>query len=225
MNAEIINPFIQASQLVFETICNDEPALGQIHVKSSPFSADRIIVTIGIEGDICGQVYFDLPQGTAQNIASVMMGGAPVSEMDELGRSAISEMGNMIMGNACSYFGRKSMQVNITPPVIVFGGNIEIPDRGPTIVIPLTLHELGTLTLNISMETKTVDVPSGAGLLCSLCSPDGFRRGTGRRNGGRARLYDRTRTHTLLFTQPRWRNPPWLFLFQHAKGESVNVPT
>jgi chemotaxis protein CheX len=153
MDAEIINPFIQAAQAVLKTLCNDEPVLGKIYLKKSSFLANQIIIVIGIVGKIRGQVCFELSQETAKNIATVMMGGFTVNGMDEISKSAISEMGNMIMGNTCSLLGQKSIQVDITTPSLMLGDNIEISNRLPTIAIPLSLNKYGVVTLNVTMET------------------------------------------------------------------------
>lgn len=153
MDAEIINPFIQAAQSVLKALCNDEPVLGKIYLKKSSFLANQIIIVIGIVGKIRGQVCFELSQETAKNIATAMMGGFTVNRMDEISKSAISEMGNMIMGNTCSLLGQKSIQVDITTPSLMSGNNIEISNRLPTISIPLSLNKYGVITLNVTMET------------------------------------------------------------------------
>lgn len=152
MNVKIINPFIQATQSVIQTLCNVETAVGKVYLKNSPFFANQIIIVIGLVGKIRGQVYFELSRETAICIASSMMGGMPVVEMDEISKSAISEMGNMIMGNTCSLFAQESIQIDITPPSLMSGNNIEISNRQPTIAIPLELSELGLLTLNVTIE-------------------------------------------------------------------------
>ena len=39
-------------------------------------------------------------KSVALKLVSAMMGGYAIAEMDEMGQSAISELGNMISGNA-----------------------------------------------------------------------------------------------------------------------------
>jgi hypothetical protein len=43
-----------------------------------------------------------LSKETALSVASLMMGGMLVTELDDLSKSAISELGNMIMGNTAT---------------------------------------------------------------------------------------------------------------------------
>ena len=48
---------------------------------------------------------------TAKDIASRMMMGMPVVELDAMARSALSELGNMMMGNAVGY--RKNPRLRV----------------------------------------------------------------------------------------------------------------
>lgn len=152
MNVENINPFIQAAQSVLKTVCNAESMLGKVYLKNSPYLANQVIVVIGVVGEIRGQVCIELSQETAKNIASVMMGGMPLVEIDDIGKSAISEMGNMIMGNTCSLFGQRFIRIDITPPSLMSGNNIKISNKIPTIAIPLSLNGYGVITINVTME-------------------------------------------------------------------------
>ena len=51
-------------------------------------------------GQMEGDIVFGLHETVALKLVSAMMGGYPIAEMDEMGQSAISELGNMISGNA-----------------------------------------------------------------------------------------------------------------------------
>jgi chemotaxis protein CheX len=81
-----------------------------------------------------------------------MMGGIPVTELDEMSKSAVSEMGNMIMGNATTFFANKNIGIDITPPSLLTAERIEMSSKVPSIVIPLELEGFGTITINVSAE-------------------------------------------------------------------------
>jgi chemotaxis protein CheY-P-specific phosphatase CheC len=59
-------------------------------------------------------------------IVSAMMGGTPVSSLGSLEQSAISELANMICGNAMSFFSQEGISLDITPPTLIMGQQIEI---------------------------------------------------------------------------------------------------
>ena len=53
-----------------------------------------------------------------------MMMGMPVEELDEMGRSALGEFSNMVTGNASTLLSNSGVQVDITPPSIIFGKDV-----------------------------------------------------------------------------------------------------
>lgn len=152
MKVEYINPFIEAAQSVIKAICSVDVKLGKVYLKSSPIAFNQIIIIIGVVGRIKGQISFELSQQTAKKIVSIMMGGMLITELDEISKSAISEMGNMIMGNASTIFATNSVDIDITPPTLLTGDKIEVSNKVATIVVPLELEGLGSINLNITAD-------------------------------------------------------------------------
>ena len=152
MKVEYINPFIEAAQSVIKTICGIDAKLGKVYLRSSSFSVHQVVIMIGVIGRIKGQVCFELSIETAKKIASAMMGGMPVVELDEISKSAVSEMGNMIMGNTSTIFAIKSISIDITPPSLLTGEKIEISNKISTMVVPLELKGVGTISINVAAE-------------------------------------------------------------------------
>lgn len=152
MKVEYINPFIESSQSVIKMICGVDVKLGKVYLKSSPFYFNQIVIIIGVIGAIKGQIYFEFSIETAKRIASKMMGGMKIEELDEISKSAISEMSNMILGNASTIFSKKEIHIDITPPTVLTGEKIEMSNKVPTVVVPLDLEGLGTISININAE-------------------------------------------------------------------------
>ena len=152
MKVEYINPFIEAAQTVFKSLLNTETKLGKVFVKSSPFSVCDMIIMIGVVGQIRGQVCLELTSDTAEKIVSTMMGGIVDVNMDEIGTSAIAELGNMIMGNTCTIFSRNKVNIDITPPTILSGDKIKISNKVDTITIPIIIENYGNININVTAE-------------------------------------------------------------------------
>jgi chemotaxis protein CheX len=152
VNEEYINPFIQASQSVIEMLCGIKAKLGKVYLRNSPFAVNQVVVMIGVIGKIKGQVCFELSADTAKKIASAMMGGMSVPELNEISKSAVSEMGNMIMGNASTVFSNRNINIDITPPSLLMGENIEMSNKAASIVVPLELEGFGTISINVAAE-------------------------------------------------------------------------
>ncbi len=155
MKAEYINPFIESAQSVVNMLLGIEIKTGKAYLKNPPFLVNQTVIIIGVIGKIKGQVYFELTTDTTKKIASGMMGGMTITELDEISKSAVSEMVNMIMGNTSTIFAKKNIEVDITPPTLLIGDKIEISHKDSIIVVPLELEGLGTIAINVAVEEAT----------------------------------------------------------------------
>lgn len=153
MNVDYINPFIEASQQVLQMVIGVKPTLKKVYLKKSPYSSDSIAVIVGLTGKIRGQVIISLSVETAKSIASIMMGGMPVDVFDDMAKSAISELGNMILGNTATILSTRGIGVEITPPSLLMGDNFIVsPSKMNTICVPLDLGDNGNVDIDVSIE-------------------------------------------------------------------------
>jgi chemotaxis protein CheX len=153
VNVEFINPFIQGTQSILKDVCQEEAKLGQIYLKKSPYPSNSVAIIIGITGDIKGQVIFSLGIDTAKWIASKMMMGMPVEQFDEMAKSAISELTNMILGTSATNFYNNGITVDITPPSLLMGDNMQISTtKMQTICIPLQLSNDSTFEIDVAIQ-------------------------------------------------------------------------
>lgn len=152
MDVKFINPFINVSINIVQQICNVGAKRGQIYVRSSPFIAENVVIIIGIAGDFKGQVFFTMDEKTACSIASSMMFGMEVPALDEMAKSAIAELGNMIMGNVSTEFYNEGVKIDITPPTVLVGSDINISTKGiQTICVPIEIENGTKLELVVAV--------------------------------------------------------------------------
>jgi chemotaxis protein CheX len=153
MNIEYINPFIEASQTVLKQVANVDAKLGKVYLRSSPYMGESVLIFVGITGKMRGQAIFTMSKETAFMIASAMMFGMPVVELNEISKSALSELTNMILGNTATLLYNKGIGIEITPPSLLLGENLQIsPSKMQTICVPLYLTDTNTLEIDISVE-------------------------------------------------------------------------
>ncbi|MDP4092488.1 MAG: chemotaxis protein CheX [Bacillota bacterium] len=152
MNVEYINPFIEASQTVLKQISGIDAKLGKVYLKDSPYKSDNVMIIVGLTGKIRGQTIFSMAKQVALNIASAMMCGMPVTELDEISKSAISELTNMILGNTATILYNRGVGIEITPPSFLMGENMQISSsKATTICVPLYLNDTDVLEIDISV--------------------------------------------------------------------------
>ncbi|HQE06101.1 MAG: chemotaxis protein CheX [Tepidanaerobacteraceae bacterium] len=152
MNVEHINPFIEASKTVMKTVANIDVSLGRVYLKTSPYSSETLVVVVGLMGELRGQVIFSMDKNVAFKIASAMMMGMSITKLDEMSKSAIAESTNMILGNAATLFYNRGINIQITPPSLMMGNNIQISTPNMKILsIPLILSTGGKIEMDIAL--------------------------------------------------------------------------
>jgi len=135
-----------------KTVANTDVSLGKVYLKTSPYSSETIVIVVGLMGELRGQVIFSMDKPVAFKIASAMMMGMTITELDEMSKSAIAESTNMILGNAATLLYDKGIKIEITPPSLMMGDNIQISTPNmKTLCIPLILSTGGTIELDIAL--------------------------------------------------------------------------
>ena len=151
INVEYINPFLMAATNIIKDICQLDMQVGKPYVKQTAFADDSVIIMIGITGEMRGSVIIALTYNKALEIASKMMMGMPVTELDEMATSAISELGNMIMGNAATILSTKGVGIDITPPTLCRGNLTITQSYTKNICIPLSGDDI-TIELDVAVK-------------------------------------------------------------------------
>ncbi|MDF2984948.1 MAG: CheC protein [Eubacterium sp.] len=155
MKAEYLNPFIEASTNIIKQTTGLSPKLGDIFIRNEPYTQENVIVLIGLTGQISGSAVITFKNEVACKVASGMMMGTPVIELDEIAKSAIGELCNMILGNTATIFSTKGINIDITPPTILTGQNIEMSiHRSVVVCIPLVFDDGDSIHIDISYVDK-----------------------------------------------------------------------
>lgn len=154
MKVEYVTPFVAGSMSVFQSLGNIKGERGKLAARPQMFTAQQLNIVCGLTGDIAGQVIYGMSMVTANNIASKMIGQS-VKTFDQLAASAIAELGNMISGNSATLLTQQGYNCDITPPTIIKGSNVRISTNDvPALVIPIQLHDVGELEINVSLQER-----------------------------------------------------------------------
>ena len=148
MNVEVINPFIQGTKQVLSMVCSVDSKMGKVAIKTKPFE-DKLNVTIGIVGDIKGKVNYAFNLDVALFIASKMM-FTEVTVLDDISKSAICELSNMISGSIATIFSNNGKIIDITTPKLE--QNYDHCDVEKFISVPLEIAEGKIFEIDIWIE-------------------------------------------------------------------------
>lgn len=149
MKAEYINPFLDSARIVIEQVVNVKPTTGDLGIKDVKYVEKYIWIQIGLTGQMQGDIVFGLHESVALKLVSAMMGGFVLTEMDDMGKSAISELGNMISGNASTILFNQGVRVDITPPKIVQSAESAGFAPKKALTIPLIMDGIGELDIQV----------------------------------------------------------------------------
>ena len=152
ISVDLINPFLMATTTIMKNICQTDMSIGKPYVKTTEFSEESVAIMIGITGQMKGQVLMAFGYEQALQVASKMMMGMPVAELDSMATSAISELGNMIMGNAATIFSTKGIVIDITPTVCR-GAMTITQSYAQNICVPIQSDDGLSLELDIAIKT------------------------------------------------------------------------
>ena len=116
MSPEIYTPFYEAICNVFAMMLD----LSDIAQRPAEefCCEDAMTVSVGVRGDLEGEVRYRFPTATSLNMVSIMS-GMELETVDFFVTSAISEMANIISGNVVTLLAERDLYCDIQPPAIV----------------------------------------------------------------------------------------------------------
>ncbi|MDX9754522.1 MAG: chemotaxis protein CheX [bacterium] len=155
MKVEYVNPFIESASKVLVEIANLNSKRGSLSMKDLNTPFRDVCAILGVIGAVQGQVIYGFDENTARSVVSRMMMGAEVNEFDEMARSALGELGNIITGKASVALESAGYPIEISPPTLVMAQNVRISSvKIPMIVVPLET-EVGTIDIYVGLQESS----------------------------------------------------------------------
>lgn len=151
MRVEYINPFIESAiQILNDTVTKDI-IKKDVYLSGNINQNHGIAIIVGLAGQVTGRVIIDMNQDTALKIASIM-NNDDIKILDELAIATLTELANIIVGNAVTKLHNLGYKFDISPPTMVTGDNLVINDpKLESLVVPLTLPQ-GTIEFNVAIK-------------------------------------------------------------------------
>lgn len=155
MRVDFINPFIESADHVFAQLMDETLTKGRLSLKMADMPYPNVCIVLGVVGDIAGQVIYGASEESAVAIASAMMMGVPVEELNDMAKSAISELGNMITGRATMGLEKVGYRVGISPPTIITGTDVRMASpKTQILVVPLSSPRIPSFDIHVGLEER-----------------------------------------------------------------------
>jgi chemotaxis protein CheX len=152
INAEYVNPFLEAASAVFKSIMNVDLRRGKMIIKENPEPSHDVAIIIGITGAINGEVVYSMGFQMVTKIAEILAPGMTEEQILSEYKDIVGELANMITGNAMNLFAYSGKSIDITTPTVVNGKDFTI-----TLVQQTTLginlySPMGQLEMNVALK-------------------------------------------------------------------------
>ena len=153
MRVEYINPFVEAAFNVLQEVIGTDLQRGELYLKSTSQPVLGVTAIVGLTGDVQGRVLFDMSRDTAIKIASAM-NGEELAELDDLAKATISELANMITGQAVTKLHELGFTFDLTPPALMTGESMEISDSDTeALIVPVETPQ-GKIEINVAVRER-----------------------------------------------------------------------
>ncbi len=151
MDANYINPFVNAVKRVFDTMINVPLSLGKPYLKNGTEVPHEISSIIGLSGNVSGCVVISLSREIAFQLVSALL-GEEINEINDDCTDAIGEIANMIAGNAKNDFPTDNNAISV-PSVVTGKHKVSYPSGLPIITIPCKTDK-GELIIEVALKSK-----------------------------------------------------------------------
>ena len=156
MDAKMINPFINATLNVLETMAFTKAEAGKPYLKKDDVAQGDVSGVIGFTGETNGTVAVTFDESCILKIVTNMF-GEEMTEINNEITDAVGEITNMISGQARKELEEIGKKFQGAIPTVVTGKNhkLESMTKGPKVAIPFKT-EAGSFTIEVCLE-NTLD--------------------------------------------------------------------
>lgn len=151
MDIKYITPFINAFANILPQVGLSDIKKNGLSLKGKNLDSLGVMIIVGLMGDIRGNIIYNTSIENAKKIASKMMMGMEVNELDELAQSAISELTNMLTANAATEFSNINIDINISTPTLIQGEFIASASTDKVICVEMAANDI-SFDINIALE-------------------------------------------------------------------------
>ena len=155
MDANLINPFIEATLHVLETMASTRAEAGKPYLKKDQVARGDVSGVIGMTGETRGTISISFSEASILPIVSNMLGEEmkEMKEMNEEIKDAVGEVTNMISGQARKRLDEQGRSLKAAIPTVIMGKDHSITHMTthPIIAIPFSTDN-GEFTIEVCFE-------------------------------------------------------------------------
>lgn len=153
MDVKQMAPFVDALANIMPQLGFQEVRRGALRLAEDKLTSKGVMVVIGLTEMLRGNIVYNFTTDTARAIASTMMMGMAVPELDDMAQSAISELGNMLAANAGILLEGQGVSMNISPPTLIVGEAVQARMGASQRLVVEMMVDNNLVEVDIAVET------------------------------------------------------------------------
>ncbi len=152
MKAEFINPFLEATVSVLQTMASLNPVSGKPFLKNGASTASDVSGIVGITGETEGSICITFSKDCILYVIGKML-GEEHKEIDDEVKDVVGELTNMISGDSRRRLQEIGHNFQGAIPAVISGKGHEIRHltKGPILSIPFST-QAGHFTVEVCLK-------------------------------------------------------------------------
>jgi chemotaxis protein CheX len=118
MRMDLIQPFIGSLDTVLSEMTKSTATIADLTMEEEGYRKRGAAATVVFHGEIEGRVILDMEPRAAAQIASYIS-GADVDSSEPIVPETVSELANMVIGNAVTQLNDRGFQFKVFPPEVL----------------------------------------------------------------------------------------------------------
>ena len=153
MRYEYIDPLVASTKKVLVSVMNAEITRGEIALVKGDVLGGDVSILISLRGDSDGHIIVNLDRETAARICGVMNGPVP-DDSTSFDVDTISELSNMIAGNAASSLNDLGFDFAVYPPCVMTADEIGRRTEGVEVFRVPIGTPCGEISINVALKAN-----------------------------------------------------------------------
>ncbi|MFY9751985.1 MAG: chemotaxis protein CheX [Candidatus Acidiferrales bacterium] len=154
MRMDLIQPFIGSLDAVLAEMMKAPAKIVDLTMEESGYRRKGLAASVAFRGQVEGRVILDMDPSAAAQVASYLSGG-DVDPDESIVPETVSELANMVIGNAVTQLNDGGFQFKVFPPEILTAEQVDAAGHDSEATILCFETPNGNVHLNISMQYHT----------------------------------------------------------------------
>ncbi len=152
MDVKLIDPFIDATMSVLETMASIKAQPGKPYLKKDKLARGEVTGVIGLTGEVSGTLSVSFSETSILSVVSNMF-GEEMKEVNEEIKDAVGEITNIISGQAMQKLEESGRSLKAAIPTVITGKNHTITHITPYPVFGVDFStDNGEFTIEVCIE-------------------------------------------------------------------------